>query len=106
MSVGLVVLGLMLLMFLPVGIGLISNAKSAKNTKDLSVIANACRQYYMQFNHWPVQVSDLQPYFLGSGVNSQNYILNEQNNILHVFLNMDSVTVVKPRGIIARLDYR
>lgn len=103
-SIGLVVLGIILSMLLSAGIGIFLNAKSEKNTKDINAIAYACRQYYMRFNHWPTQAMDLKPFFISPSVSTQNYILTQQTNILSISSPTDTVTVVRPRGVMGYLD--
>ncbi len=105
-SICLTVLGLLLLIFLPTGVGIISNSKVQKNTKDINYIAHACQQYYRQHNHWPVEANDLKPFFISPSVPTNNYFLTPQNNILFISSATDSVTVVRPRGVIGYLDYQ
>ena len=95
-AIGLSVATVLLLAVLPLGKQAIANARLVQNHRNLSAVAQACRQYYMQLGHWPGQVADLQPYFLSAGVDGQGYVLNPQVNILTVSWGNHEVTVIKP----------
>lgn len=106
LSIGLLICGILLLMVLMAGKGIIMNAKLKKNQTELNTVAQACREYYQQQGRWPAQVSDLQPFFLSAGINTQSFVFNPQDNIIQISSSSESITVVKPRGLTARLDYR
>ena len=99
------VMGSILVALLPLGGQIVNRVNDVKTDNDLNVVAQACQQYYASLGHWPSQVSDLQPIFLSSGINGNSYILNPQSNILIISSGPNSITTVRPRGSIGRLDY-
>jgi hypothetical protein len=105
-SISLFVASVLLIILCVVGFQVLSNSRVSKELKDLNSIGQACRQYYQQQGHWPVQVSDLQPLFISSSIDGHHFSLNSQANVIQVLSTTASITVVKPRGLTGRLDYR
>jgi type II secretory pathway pseudopilin PulG len=93
--IGLFVMASLLIALLPLGNQIIEKFRS-KNTEDnLSVIGQACQQYYLANGHWPNSIADLQPDFLNHNFNK--FTLISQTNTLTVTVGQSSTTVVKPR---------
>lgn len=105
-AIGLGVVSVLLLSSYPVAMPILKSVKNARASSDLYSVAQASQEYYLRFGHWPLEVRDLQPYFLSPSVNSQNYILSSNANTLSVSSSGLCVTAVRPRGITARLDIK
>ena len=95
-AIALAVVSLILLALLPLGRQVIAQTKVTQIHHNLNAIGQAAREYYLRFGQWPQQASDLQPYFLTSDAQLQDYSLNPQDNILILSCGTDSVTVLKP----------
>ncbi len=105
-SLGLFIGGVLLLIILMAGKGVITNANINKSQVEINTIAQACRLYYQNQGHWPSQVSDLQPFFLNAGMDVRRFILTSKENILELSDSFNGVTIVKPRGLAAIIDYK
>ena len=99
------VAAVMIFALLSIGGPTLNKMKDVKANNDLNSVAQACQQYYLSLGHWPSMVSDLQPYFLSVGFNGNSYVFNLQSNIFTIVSGQNSITVVRPRGLLGRLDY-
>ena len=104
-ALSLGVIAMILLVVLLLGGQVLNKIKDVKANDDVNAVAQACQLYYRSLGHWPNQVGDLQPTFLSSGINSSNYVLNHQTNILTVTASQTSTTVVRPRGLVGKILY-